>query len=183
MDRSPASTCLSPGIASVTGHARQDRNPAAAFRVPSVTEHLSRRLQRGHRTLHTRCPWAANRVWKNLQAPVAQLDRALPSEGKGHKFESCRARHHSGTNVRTPSPATYVASIQFNGAEAASSSAEQRTRYQEDRAYLATAEWSRRTGSCSNRERQLAKADRSLHWPKAIHRSDPSLPSILLAKS
>src|SRR4051812_44705991 len=26
-------------------------------------------------------------------APVAQLDRALPSEGRGHKFESCRARH------------------------------------------------------------------------------------------
>ena len=27
------------------------------------------------------------------EAPVAQLDRALPSEGKGHTFESCRARH------------------------------------------------------------------------------------------
>ena len=26
------------------------------------------------------------------QAPVAQLDRALPSEGRGHKFESCRVR-------------------------------------------------------------------------------------------
>jgi hypothetical protein len=26
-------------------------------------------------------------------APVAQLDRVLPSEGKGHRFESCRARH------------------------------------------------------------------------------------------
>ena len=26
-------------------------------------------------------------------APVAQLDRALPSEGRGHTFESCRARH------------------------------------------------------------------------------------------
>ena len=25
-------------------------------------------------------------------APVAQLDRALPSEGKGHTFESCRVR-------------------------------------------------------------------------------------------
>ena len=28
-------------------------------------------------------------------APVAQLDRALPSEGKGHTFESCRARQNS----------------------------------------------------------------------------------------
>jgi hypothetical protein len=24
------------------------------------------------------------------QAPVAQLDRALPSEGRGHRFEFCR---------------------------------------------------------------------------------------------
>ena len=29
----------------------------------------------------------------NPIAPVAQLDRALPSEGKGHTFESCRVRH------------------------------------------------------------------------------------------
>jgi hypothetical protein len=29
----------------------------------------------------------------NPNAPVAQLDRALPSEGKGHTFESCRVRH------------------------------------------------------------------------------------------
>ena len=28
-------------------------------------------------------------------APVAQLDRALPSEGKGHTFESCRVRQFS----------------------------------------------------------------------------------------
>ena len=28
----------------------------------------------------------------SFSAPVAQLDRALPSEGRGHKFESCRAR-------------------------------------------------------------------------------------------
>ena len=26
-------------------------------------------------------------------APVAQLDRVLPSEGRGHRFESCRVRH------------------------------------------------------------------------------------------
>jgi hypothetical protein len=30
--------------------------------------------------------------YENSHAPVAQLDRALPSEGRGHKFESCRAR-------------------------------------------------------------------------------------------
>ena len=29
----------------------------------------------------------------SVQAPVAQPDRALPSEGRGHRFESCRVRH------------------------------------------------------------------------------------------
>ena len=33
----------------------------------------------------------------SFSAPVAQLDRALPSEGRGHKFESCRARQISMT--------------------------------------------------------------------------------------
>lgn len=28
----------------------------------------------------------------NRPAPVAQLDRVLPSEGRGHRFESCRVR-------------------------------------------------------------------------------------------
>lgn len=34
-------------------------------------------------------------------APVAQLDRVLVSEAKGHRFESCRA-HHSDTKPGTP---------------------------------------------------------------------------------
>src|SRR5882672_12239221 len=38
-----------------------------------------------------RCPPPANRL-NEPHAPVAQLDRALPSEGKGHTFESCRVR-------------------------------------------------------------------------------------------
>ena len=42
---------------------------------------------------HCRC--AANRLKLRSQAPVAQLDRALPSEGKGHTFESCRVRQLS----------------------------------------------------------------------------------------
>jgi hypothetical protein len=33
-------------------------------------------------------------------APVAQLDRALPSGGRGHRFESCRA--HSERTVEAP---------------------------------------------------------------------------------
>ena len=31
--------------------------------------------------------------WLLQLAPVAQLDRALPSEGRGHRFDSCRVRH------------------------------------------------------------------------------------------
>ncbi len=27
------------------------------------------------------------------EASVAQLDRVLPSEGRGHRFESCRVHH------------------------------------------------------------------------------------------
>ena len=41
-----------------------------------------------------------------LMAPVAQLDRVLPSEGRGRAFESRRARHISrGLAFRVrPSP-------------------------------------------------------------------------------
>src|SRR5580698_3971541 len=41
------------------------------------------------RTLPERRGFAIN----TSHAPVAQLDRALPSEGKGQRFESSRARH------------------------------------------------------------------------------------------
>src|SRR5664280_2651669 len=44
--------------------------------------------------LQGRCRRTANRL-NEPHAPVAQLDRALPSEGKGHTFESCRVRHES----------------------------------------------------------------------------------------
>jgi hypothetical protein len=35
-------------------------------------------------------------------APVAQLDRAPPSEGEGHTFESCRARHSTICTTSSP---------------------------------------------------------------------------------
>ncbi len=38
-------------------------------------------------------------------APVAQLDRALPSEGRGHRFESCRVRHSSKSSYLPAKPA------------------------------------------------------------------------------
>src|SRR5579883_2576216 len=40
-------------------------------------------------------------------APVAQLDRALPSEGRGREFESRRVRHF-GTKLGTPNPAVFA---------------------------------------------------------------------------
>ena len=32
-------------------------------------------------------------LWDAPLAPLAQLDRALPSEGRGQRFESSRVRH------------------------------------------------------------------------------------------
>ena len=40
--------------------------------------------------------------WNTIPlAPVAQLDRALPSEGRGHRFESCRVRHSFPQYIQT----------------------------------------------------------------------------------
>src|SRR3954451_6680783 len=47
-------------------------------------------------------------VYFRANAPVAQLDRALPSEGKGRTFESSRARHflaNHANNLAAPRPA------------------------------------------------------------------------------
>ena len=38
-------------------------------------------------------PPATMDIDHRARAPVAQLDRVLPSEGRGHRFESCRVRH------------------------------------------------------------------------------------------
>jgi hypothetical protein len=47
-------------------------------------------------------PISGQSAKSGLNAPVAQLDRALPSEGKGHTFESCRVRQID------PSPQDYA---------------------------------------------------------------------------
>ena len=49
----------------------------------------------GHRIMFRFSAEIQNFKWKSLkaiEAPVAQLDRVLPSEGRGHRFESCRVR-------------------------------------------------------------------------------------------
>src|ERR1017187_2123216 len=38
--------------------------------------------------------WHALALGSPGAAPVAQLDRVLPSEGRGHRFESCRVRQY-----------------------------------------------------------------------------------------
>jgi hypothetical protein len=47
-----------------------------------------------HHPVCTNCTHGGDTVvsHSNKKAPVAQLDRALPSEGRGHTFESCRVR-------------------------------------------------------------------------------------------
>src|SRR5438067_2815324 len=40
-------------------------------------------------------------VNSETRAPVAQLDRVLVSEAKGHRFDSCRARHPPGASNTT----------------------------------------------------------------------------------
>ena len=68
-------------------------------RAPARARH--RRLRQRNARLYRcgPCPrphWTASRPDRynaRAHAPVAQLDRVLVSEAKGHRFESCRARH------------------------------------------------------------------------------------------
>ena len=67
---------------------RQHARPAVRGMAHSIAI-ASVRIQAG--TGQSSVPAASMREYRH--APVAQLDRVLPSEGKGHRFESCRARH------------------------------------------------------------------------------------------
>ena len=58
--------------------------------LPGQTEHYIGRWFDGAQR------WTVGRAGRynpTFDAPVAQLDRVLVSEAKGHRFESCRARH------------------------------------------------------------------------------------------
>ena len=68
-----------------SGHERAARQPA---RQAPLGDHW---LLPGH-AVSPHCRAGTDRLMTCFSAPVAQLDRALPSEGRGHKFESCRAR-------------------------------------------------------------------------------------------
>jgi hypothetical protein len=60
------------------------------------SDHLRPNLSRA---ATSRCRGAVNRLKEARKAPVAQLDRALPSEGKGHTFESCRVRQPNQVHI------------------------------------------------------------------------------------
>src|SRR5262249_52911213 len=60
------------------------------------------------------CRPGGDRLMTYLRAPLAQLDRALPSEGRGREFESRRARQR-----KTPSISRAAAIQRRRGAERA----------------------------------------------------------------
>ncbi len=68
--------------------------PSALSRLPLAAVFRSTVLPG---SLHSDSLRACGRLDRQAQAPVAQLDRALPSEGKGQRFESPRARQISMT--------------------------------------------------------------------------------------
>src|SRR5437870_2895222 len=85
-------------------HLRTSRGlPACTKRVPlAVPDPIFDRKQatssasialRRHVSTHWYKKGACKRPDIQRPAPVAQLDRASPSEGEGHTFESCRVRH------------------------------------------------------------------------------------------
>ncbi len=86
-----ANTRRSPERKALKGAQRQIRREAHKAALPGLIGVASSPSSRVRRLL----PLSANSRKERARpdAPVAQLDRALPSEGKGHKFESCRVRH------------------------------------------------------------------------------------------
>ena len=71
------------------GHKLGYKHPPVGWIVLIMSIHrpASRSLSAGV------CLSSAASVNEIYKAPVAQLDRVLPSEGRGHRFESYRARH------------------------------------------------------------------------------------------
>ena len=74
----------------------------AADEARIITRVHAARKSAGDRAPHPCARWtlrcAAGRI--RLRAPVAQLDRVLVSEAKGHRFDSCRARHDLRSHAR-----------------------------------------------------------------------------------
>src|SRR6185436_3045068 len=90
---------------------RASRNSIEISRSRALPQHEARIITRVHtarksagdRAPHPCARWtlrcAAGRI--RLRAPVAQLDRVLVSEAKGHRFDSCRARQSDHCIAKT----------------------------------------------------------------------------------
>ena len=73
---------MSSNVAAIETTARRD---SSGLRRPMVNREPSPVVRNALRV-------AMSVEYRPHEAPVAQLDRVLPSEGRGHRFESCRAR-------------------------------------------------------------------------------------------
>lgn len=60
------------------------------------------------RRLALRCRRRVDPLNEFCFAPVAQLDRVLDSESKGHRFESCRVRHFRSRPERIAQPLDWL---------------------------------------------------------------------------
>ena len=66
------------------------RFPCEPCRVPPLSGDLDGKFPEVRRSDNR-----LKSTWLFFLAPVAQLDRVSPSEGEGHRFESCRVRHQT----------------------------------------------------------------------------------------
>jgi hypothetical protein len=111
--------------------ARRARPNAGAASLPTCAATGPRRPNRNEKRAERTTGAHANALLGEPQAPVAQLDRALPSEGRGHRFESCRVRQSTALarcfwmlsrptveNVPTIDPTLCAGSNGFIGAAA-----------------------------------------------------------------
>ena len=72
------------------------REPAAEYRLSPPAQAITAPATRSTCPSMTDDDWTPpmpTRIMAGCNAPVAQLDRALPSGGRGQGFESLRARH------------------------------------------------------------------------------------------
>ena len=119
-DSDAAQARCAPHLSGIPAHKRRDSLPSHPTQFERVSLVTGVRAGIPVRRKASQTPLRGAPAWATRatrSAPVAQLDRALPSEGKGHTFESCRVRHIF-TNYGCCDPLDVVQSL---GAESRSS--------------------------------------------------------------
>ena len=119
-DSDAAQARCAPHLSGIPAHKRRDSLPSHPTQFERVSLVTGVRAGIPVRRKASQTPLRGAPAWATRatrSAPVAQLDRALPSEGKGHTFESCRVRHIF-TNCGCCDPLDVVQSL---GAESRSS--------------------------------------------------------------